>query len=41
MCFMDLIQIPRIRENDHLVPRIRENRVAEIREIRSLQVHIG
>jgi len=33
--------VPRIRENYHRVPRIRENRVYRIREIGSLQVHTG
>ena len=32
-------RFPRIRENHHRVPRIRENRVPRIREIGSLQVH--
>ena len=32
-------RVPRIRGNYHQVPRIRENRVSRIREIRSLQVH--
>jgi len=36
---MDLIQVPRISENCHRVPRIRENRVLRIIEIGSLQVH--
>jgi len=47
-CFRDPIRaprienrIPRIRENHHGVPRIKENRVPRIREIGSLQVHIG
>jgi len=30
---------PRIRENYHRIPRIRENRVPRIREIGSLQVY--
>jgi len=34
-------RVPRIRENHHRVPRIKENRVPGIREIGSLQVHIG
>jgi len=33
--------VPRIRENNHRVPGIKENRVPRIREIRSLQVIIG
>jgi len=47
-CFRDLIRVPRIenrvpriRENYHQVPRIRENRVPRIREIGSLQIHTG
>jgi len=47
-CFRDPIQVPRIdnrvpriRENHHRVHRIKENRVPRIREIGSLQVHIG
>jgi len=47
-CFRDPIRVPRIenrvpriRENYHRVPRIRENRVPKIREIGSLQVHSG
>jgi len=46
--FRDPIQVPRIenqvltiRENHHRVPRIKKNRVPIIREIGSLQVHIG
>jgi len=46
--FRDLIwaprienRVPTIRENHHWVPRIKENRVPIIREIGSLQVHIG
>ena len=31
--------VPRIRENHHRAPKIRENRVLRIREIRSLQIH--
>jgi len=45
-CFRGPIQVPRIenrvpriRENYHRVPRIKENRVLRIREIGSLQVH--
>jgi len=34
-------RVPRIRENHHRVPRIKENRVPRIREIGSLQVHMG
>jgi len=30
-------RVPRISENYHRVPRIRENRVPRIREIRSIQ----
>jgi len=33
--------VPRISENCHRVPRIRENRVPTIGEIGSLQVHTG
>jgi len=47
-CFRDPIRVhrienrvPRIRENYHRVPKIRENRVPRIREIGSLQVHTG
>jgi len=47
-CFRDQIQVPRIEnrvprisENYHRVPRIRENRVSRIREIGSLHVHNG
>ena len=47
-CFRDPIRVPRIsnrvpriRENYHRVPTIRENRVPRIREIGSLQVHTG
>jgi len=46
MCFRDLIRVLRIenwvfriRGNYYQVPRMRENRVPRIREIRSLQVH--
>jgi len=46
--FRDPIRMPRIenrvatiRENHYRVPRIKENRVTVIREIGSLQVHIG
>jgi len=46
--FRDPIRVPRIenrvpiiRENHHGVPRIKENLVPIIREIGSLQVHIG
>jgi len=46
--FMDPIRVPRIenqvptvRENHDRVPRIKESRVPIIREIGSLQVHIG
>jgi len=39
--FRDLIQVPRIRENYHRFPKIRENQVPRIREIGSLQIHIG
>jgi len=39
--FRDPIRIPRIRENYHRVPKIRENRVPRIREIGSLQIQIG
>ena len=35
------ICVPRIRENYHLVPKIRENRLPRIREIVSLQIHTG
>jgi len=34
-------RVPRIRENYHRVPNIRENRVPKIREIGSLQIHTG
>ena len=34
-------RVPRIRENYHWVPKIWENRVPRIREIRSLQIHTG
>jgi len=34
-------RVPRITENYHLVPKIRENRVPRISEIASLQIHIG
>jgi len=40
-CFWDPIRVPRIRENYHRVPGIRENRVPRIREIGSLNIHIG
>jgi len=33
--------VPRISENYHRIPWIRGNRVARIREIRSLQIHTG
>jgi len=36
--FRDPIRVPRIRKNYHRVPKIRENRVPRIREIRSLQI---
>jgi len=36
--FRDPIRVPRIRENYHRVPKIRENRVPRIREIESLQI---
>jgi len=46
MRFRDLIQVsrisnwvPRIGENYHRVPKIRENWVLRIREIGSLQIH--
>jgi len=46
--FRDPIRVPtisnrvtRITENYHWVPKIRENRVPRIREIGSLQIHIG
>ena len=39
--FRDPIRLPRIRENNHRVPTIRENRVPRIREIGSLQMHTG
>ena len=39
--FRDPIRVPRIRENYHRVPKIRENRVPRIREIGSLQIHTG
>jgi len=32
-------QVPRISDNCHRVPRIKENQVLRIREIGSLQVH--
>jgi len=35
----DLIRVPRIKENYHRVPKIREYRVPRIREIGSLQIH--
>jgi len=34
-------RVPRIRENYHRVPKIRENRVPRVREIGSLQIHTG
>jgi len=34
-------RVPRIRENYHQVPKIRENRVPRIREIGSLQIQTG
>jgi len=34
-------RVPRIRENYHRVPTVRENRVPRIREIGSLQIHNG
>jgi len=34
-------RVPRIRESYHRVPKIKENRVARIREIGSLQIHTG
>jgi len=34
-CFRDPIRVPRIRENYHRVPKIRENRVPRIRGIGS------
>jgi len=37
----DPIRVPRIRENYHRVPTVRENRVPRIREIGSLQIHTG
>jgi len=47
-CFRDPIRVsrisnrvPRIRENYHRVPKIRENRVPRIREIGSLQIQTG
>ena len=47
-CFRDPFRVPRIEnraprisENHHRVPGIKENRVPRIREIGSLQVHIG
>jgi len=47
-CFMEPIRVPRIqnrvpriRENYHRVPGIRENQVPGIREIGSLNIHIG
>jgi len=39
--FRDPIRVPRIRENYHRVPKIRENRVPRIREIGSLQIQTG
>jgi len=47
-CFRDPIRgprienrVPKIRENHHWVPRIKENRAPRIREIGFLQVHVG
>jgi len=47
-CFRDPIRdprienrVPRIREDYHRVPRIKENRVSRIRETGSLQIHTG
>jgi len=37
----DPIRVPRIRENYHRVPTIRENRISRIWEIGSLQVRTG
>jgi len=37
----DPIRVPRIRENYHRVPKIRENRVPRIREIGSPQIQSG
>jgi len=34
-----LNRVPRIRENHHRIPKIRENWVPRIREIESLQIH--
>jgi len=34
-------RVPRISENYHRVPKIRENRVPRINEIGTLQVHTG
>jgi len=39
--FRDPIRVPRIRENYHWVPKIRENQVPTIREIGSLHIHTG
>jgi len=46
--FMDPIRVPRIsnrvpriRENYHQVPKIRENRIPRIRETGSLQIQTG
>jgi len=39
--FRDPVRVPRIRENYHRVPTVRENRVPRIREIGSLQIHNG
>jgi len=39
--FRDPIQVLRIRENYHRVPKIRENGVPRTREIGSLQIHTG
>ena len=39
--FRDPNRVPRIRENYHRVPKIRENRVPRIREIGSLQIQTG
>jgi len=39
--FRDPIRVPRISENYHRVPKIRENSVPIIREIWSLQIQTG
>jgi len=39
--FRGPIRVPRIRENYHRVPKIRENRVPRIREIGFLQIQTG